>query len=169
MAVRKRKAGTNKAAAKKLPLKKARAAAKPAPRQRRKTAPETLRLRSIEPAFTVADLQRSITFYTDGLGFFIGDRFTDKSGALQGVMLKAGVCEIGLSQDDWSKGRDRQRGGAMRIYCTTVQDVDKLAARVKAAGYQLTAEPHDQAWGGRAFSVADPDGFQLTIYREQEK
>jgi uncharacterized glyoxalase superfamily protein PhnB len=169
MAVRRPKSASKKAAAKRSPRKTARAAARPAPRPQRKTEPETLRLRSIEPALTVADLQRSIKFYTEALGFFIGDRYTDKGGALQGVMLKAGACEIGLSQDDWAKGRDRQRGGAMRIYCTTVQDIDKLAARVKAAGYQLTAQPHDQAWGGRAFSVADPDDFQLPIYRPDEK
>ena len=57
----------------------------------------------------------------------------------------------------------------MRLYCSTVQDVDQLAARVKAAGYQLAEPPHDQPWGGRAFSVDDPDGFHLTIYRSEEK
>jgi uncharacterized glyoxalase superfamily protein PhnB len=168
MAVRKRKAALKKATTAKRPTRKTARAARGAKRQKRKTEPETLRLRSIEPALTVADLQRSIKFYSGALGFFIGDRYTDNGGTLQGVMLKAGVCEIGLSQDDWAKGRDRQRGGAMRIYCATVQDVDRLAARVKAAGYQLTEEPHDQSWGGRAFSVDDPDGFHLTIYRPNE-
>jgi uncharacterized glyoxalase superfamily protein PhnB len=169
MAVRKRKGGTKKTAAKRPSPRAARAAATPARRQRRKTEPETLRLRAIEPLLTVSDLQRSITFYTEALGFFISDRFTDKSGALQGVMLKAGACEVGLSQDDWAKGRDRQRGVAVRIWCTTAQDLDKLAARVKAAGHQLTEEPHGEAWGGRGFSVDDPDGFHLTLYRPDEK
>lgn len=168
MAVRKRKAGTKKAAAKRSPHKRARAAAR-STRQRRKTEPETLRLRSIEPLLTVSDLQRSIKFYTDALGFFVSDRFTDKSGALQGVMLKAGLCELGISQDDWAKGRDRQRGVAIRIYCTTAQDVDRLAARVQAAGHRLTEEPHVQAWGGRAFSVDDPDGFHLTLHQPDAK
>jgi uncharacterized glyoxalase superfamily protein PhnB len=169
MAVRKRKRGTKKAAATRSPQKTARAAATRSTRQQRKTEPETLRLRSIEPLLTVSDLPRSVKFYTEALGFFIGERFTDKSGALQGVMLKAGVCELGLSQDDWAKGRDRQRGVAIRIYCTTAQDVDKLAARVKAAGHQLIEEPHVEPWGGRAFSVDDPDGFHLTLYRPDEK
>jgi uncharacterized glyoxalase superfamily protein PhnB len=169
MAVRKRKGGTRKAAAKGSPRKTARAAASPSKRQQRKTEPETLRLRSIEPLLTVSDLQRSIKFYTDALGFFISDRFTDKGGALVGVMLKAGVCEIGLMQDDWAKGRDRQRGVAMRIWCTTAQDIDKLAARVKAAGLQLTQDPHAEPWGGRSFSVDDPDGFHLTLYQADEK
>jgi catechol 2,3-dioxygenase-like lactoylglutathione lyase family enzyme len=132
---------------------------------RRQTGRETLRLRSIEPSFTVTDLDRSLHFYTDVLGFIVGERWTNDSGKLMGVMLKAGVCQIGLSQDDWAKGRDRKRGEAMRLWCTTAQDIDELADRIKAAGGQLTEGPKDMDWGGRALSVDDPDGFHLTIYR----
>jgi catechol 2,3-dioxygenase-like lactoylglutathione lyase family enzyme len=136
---------------------------------RRKSKTETLRLRSIEPLFTVSDLQKSLRFYTDVLGFIVSDRFTGENGVLQGVMLKAGVCEMGLSQDDWAKGRDRQRGAGVRVWCTTAQDIDALAARVKAAGHPLAEEPKVQAWGGRGFAVDDPDGFHLTIYRPDAK
>src|SRR5438067_7501862 len=114
-----RKAGRKKTAAaarsseKKTPRRRS-AAAQP---DRRKSRTETLRLRSVEPIFTVSDLQRSIAFYTEILGFIVGDRFTDDNGVSQGVMLKAGVCQFGLSQDDWAKGRDRARGVAVRIWC----------------------------------------------------
>jgi uncharacterized glyoxalase superfamily protein PhnB len=30
----------------------------------------------------------------------------------------------------------------------------------------LTEEPHDQPWGGRSFSLDDPDGYHLTFHRE---
>ena len=135
---------------------------------RRQNKRETLRLRSIEPSFTVTDLQRSIRFYTDVLGFVVGDEFKDDSGTLRGAMLKAGTCQIGLSQDDWAKGRDRQRGVAVRIWCTTAQDIDALAGRIKAGGGKLAQEPKDEPWGGRSISIDDPDGFHLTIYREKE-
>ena len=135
---------------------------------RRKNKRETLRLRSIEPSFTVSDLPRSIRFYTDVLGFVIGDQFKDDSGTLRGATLKAGTCQIGLSQDDWAKGRDRQRGVAVRIWCTTAQDVDALAGRIKAGGGTLAQEPQDEPWGGRSLSIDDPDGFHLTIYSEGE-
>jgi uncharacterized glyoxalase superfamily protein PhnB len=170
MAVRKR-SRVKKSAPKPARARKpaARAAGGKTIRQRRKTEPETLRLRSIEPLLTVSDLQRSLRFYTDVLGFIISDRFTSDAGVLQGVMLKAGICEIGLTQDDWAKGRNRERGVAVRLWCTTAQDVDAFAARVKAAGHALTEEPRDQPWGGRSFSVDDPDGFHLSIYRPDEK
>ena len=167
MAVRKRSRGNTSSATRRTARKTTRTG-RPQ-REQRKTEPETLRLRSIEPLFTVADLQRSITFYTEVLGFFVSDRFTDKRGTLQGVMLKAGICELGLSQDDWAKGRDRQRGVGVRIWCATAQDVDALAARVKAAGHQLAEQPHDETWGGRSFSLDDPDGFHLTLYQPTAK
>jgi len=135
---------------------------------RRQNKRETLRLRSIEPSFTVADLPRSIRFYTDVLGFILGEEFKDDSGTVRGAMLKAGTCQIGLSQDDWKKGRDRQRGVAVRIWCTTAQDIDALAGRIKEAGGKLTEEPKDEPWGGRSISIDDPDGFHLTIYRDAE-
>ena len=135
---------------------------------RRQNKRETLRLRSIEPSLTVTDLQRSVRFYTDVLGFVVGDEFKDDGGTLRGAMLKAGTCQIGLSQDDWAKGRDRQRGVAVRIWCTTAQDIDALAGRIKAAGGKLTQEPKDEPWGGRSISIDDPDGFHLTIYRDAE-
>ena len=136
------------------------------PPDRRQNKPETLRLRSIEPSFTVSDLERSLRFYTEVLGFVEGERFTDDRGVLRGAMLKAGTCQLGLSQDDWAKGRDRQRGAGVRIWCTTAQDIDALAARITARGGTLIEGPKDESWGGRSLSVDDPDGFHLTIYRE---
>jgi catechol 2,3-dioxygenase-like lactoylglutathione lyase family enzyme len=134
-------------------------------RDRRKSERETLRLRSVSPIFTVTDLDRSVRFYTDVLGFIVGQRYTGSDGALQGVMLKAGVSELGLSQDDWKKGRDRQRGVAVSVWCTTVQDIDALATRIKAGGHALTQEPKDESFGGRSLALDDPDGFHLSIHR----
>jgi uncharacterized glyoxalase superfamily protein PhnB len=46
-------------------------------------------------------------------------------------------------------------------------DVDALAGRAKAAGVPLTEEPKDEPWGARTFSLDDPDGYHLTIFREK--
>jgi uncharacterized glyoxalase superfamily protein PhnB len=157
----KKKASAGKKTAPKAPGPK-RAAAR-APQARRK--PETLRLKSATPSLTVDDLRRSIVFYTEALGFFVGESWTD-GDLLRGVMLKAGACELGLSQDDWKMGRDRRKGVGFRIWFDTAQNVDALAFRVKATGYVLTEEPADHpAWGVRSFSLDDPDGFHITIAR----
>jgi catechol 2,3-dioxygenase-like lactoylglutathione lyase family enzyme len=135
-------------------------------KNRRRKDRESLRLRALEPSLTVADIQRSVWFYTAVLGFHLAEQWAE-GGVLVGVNLKAGVCEIGLSQDDWARGRDRQKGIGMRIWCRTAQDIDAMALRIKAAGGELAEGPVDQAWGVRSLAVQDPDGYQLTIYREK--
>jgi len=146
------------------PRRKA-AAARPPAQPRR--SPETLRLRAFSPGFTVSDLQRSVAFYTGVLGFIVSERWTDDAGKLSGVMLKAGVSELGLSQDDWAKGRDRKKGEGLRLWCDTIQDIDALAARIKAAGHDLTEEPKNSPWG-RNLALDDPDGYHLTFNRPNE-
>ncbi len=133
-------------------------------KQRRRGSPETMRLRGFEPSFTVNDIERSLRFYTDVLGFIVIEEMTD-GDVLQGALLQAGVCRLGLSQDDWAKGRDRRKGDGMRIWCKTAQDIDALADRITAAGGQLDGEPKNEPWGVRAISIKDPDGFLLSIYR----
>lgn len=128
------------------------------------TTQETLQVSSVVPNFTVDDLNKSVVFY-EGLGFGVDDRW-EEHGQLLGVMLRAGKNQIGLSQDDWKKGRDRKKGVGMRIFIGTSQNVDEIASRAKAAGIKLDSEPHDTEWKTRAFEVTDPSGFLLTISTE---
>lgn len=129
--------------------------------------PETLRLTRFTPSLTVGDLAKSLAFYTQALGFFAGEQWKGEDGSLQGVMLKAGAMEIGLSQDDWKLGRDRKKGLGFRVFCETTQDIDAIAARARAAGHALAEEPKDNPeWGVRSFSVDDPDGYHLTFTRK---
>jgi uncharacterized glyoxalase superfamily protein PhnB len=123
-----------------------------------------LQAKVLSPTLTVDNLQQSVAFF-EGLGFGVEERWEEK-GTLLGVMLRAGEARIGLSQDDWKKGRDRQKGVGMRLYVNTTQDIDQLAADAKSAGITLAAEPHDTPWGSRAFEVTEPSGFRLTISSE---
>ena len=131
------------------------------------TTQEALQLTTIVPSLTVDDLQKSLTFY-EALGFTVSERWED-NGTLQGVMLRAGKTEFGLSQDDWKKGRDRKKGVGMRLFLATSQNVDEVAARAKSAGIVLVSEPHDTEWKTRAFEVVDPSGFLLTLGSELPK
>ena len=124
--------------------------------------PESLRLHSAGPSFTVDDLDKSLAFYRDVLGFTQKDQWME-NGVVTGVELVAGSVTFWLGQDDWKKGRGRGKGEGFRLYCGTTQDVDALAARVRSTGTSLADEPRDMEWGGRAFAVRDPDGFLVTI------
>jgi uncharacterized glyoxalase superfamily protein PhnB len=151
-------------AAKKTKPKKTKKAPPKGARQRpgARRQPETLRLRGITPSFTATDLQRSIAFYRDVLGFVIGDQWRE-NGELAGCELHAGAITFMLGQDDFAKGRDRQKGIGARVWCSTAQDLDKLAAEIKARGGVLDQEPQDMPWGSRVFMITDPDGFKLTF------
>jgi uncharacterized glyoxalase superfamily protein PhnB len=82
-------------------------------------------------------------------------------------MLRAGSTKIGLNQDDWKKGRDRNKGVSVRLsISTTPGRVDEIAERARNAGITLKSEPHDTEWESRAFEVSDPSGFLLTIFSE---
>jgi lactoylglutathione lyase len=147
--------------------KKKRAPTKPKPkRPPARRQPETLRLRTIAPSLTSTDLQRSIAFYRDVLGFIVGEEWREK-GALLGVEIHAGAVSFMLSQDDFAKGRDRQKGVGTRIYCHTAQDIDRLAAQIRERGGVLDQEPKDMSWGDRVFMISDPDGFKLTFVQER--
>ena len=132
------------------------------------TTQEAVQISAIVPTLTVDDIQKSITFY-EALGFAIDERWEDK-GTLLGVMLRAGRTQIGLNQDDWKKGRDRQKGIGVRvtISTTTAGHVDEIARRAKSAGITLKSEPQDTGWKSRAFEVIDPSGFTLTIFSETQ-
>jgi len=129
------------------------------------TTQDVTQISAFVPSLTVDDLQKSISFY-EALGFAIDERWEDK-GALLGVMMRAGKTEIGLSQDDWKKGRDRQKGIGLRLsISTTPGTVDEIAKRARNAGITLKSDPHDTEWKSRAFEVSDPSGFLLTIFSE---
>jgi uncharacterized glyoxalase superfamily protein PhnB len=129
--------------------------------ERRRGDAESLRLRSLSPALTVDDLPCSLEHYVDGLGFTVRDRW-EEEGKLLGVMLVAGSVQIGLSQDDWSKGRDRSKGIGSSLYAQTAQDLEALAARCRARGIEVDG-PKTESWGARTLTVIDPDGFKLVL------
>jgi catechol 2,3-dioxygenase-like lactoylglutathione lyase family enzyme len=127
--------------------------------------PESLRLRSMMPSYTVNDIEKSLAWYRDGLGFHVAERW-EEGGKLIGVMLKAGSCSFGLSQDDFSKGRDRPKGVGFRVWCETGQDIDALARRLKTFGGTVVEGPGEK-YDRYGFTAEDPDGYRITLTRAE--
>lgn len=113
-------------------------------------------------SLTCSDIQKSIKFYTEGLGFEIVHK-TESEGKIQFVILKAGGAQLALGQDDFGKGKDRSKGIGLRLWLNTTQDITALAGRATAAGLKLDEGPKALPWGPMAFAVTDPDGFKLTV------
>jgi len=149
---------------------KAKAPAKASTKQpaaKKAKADNKLRLTSASPSFTVNDIEKSMAWYRDVLGFTVTERWED-GGKLLGAEMAAGDVSFMIGQDDWKKGRDRVKGVGVRLYCMTDQDIDTLAARIKANGGTLEG-PRDTQWNTRELAVDDPDGYKITIAKETRK
>lgn len=121
--------------------------------------------RALMASLTVKDLQTSLAWYRDAVGFTV-DREHQRDGRVMAVSLRAGNVRILLGQDDGAKGMDRRKGEGFSLQLTTAQSVDAIAERIKSHGGTLDTEPTDTPWGARVFRVRDPDGFRLTISSE---
>ncbi|HEY7236449.1 MAG TPA: VOC family protein [Gemmatimonadaceae bacterium] len=123
--------------------------------------PETFRARTILATLAVKDLQKSLTWYRDKVGFFVDETFHNR-GHLDAVTLKAGDITILLRQDDGGTGWDKVKGAGFTLQLTTAQDLDGLAEAIIQRGGSPDGKPQLVS-GTRVLRLRDPDGFRLEI------
>ena len=118
-------------------------------------------------AITVQDLERSVAFYRDLLGFdVLGQRLLD-DGSITLVFLRSkGAC---LELFEY-RGQDAHTAtdvpnttGGYKHVALQTDDVDALAAKLKAAGVPFHLDPLDATGGVRLAFFRDPDGNELEI------
>jgi uncharacterized glyoxalase superfamily protein PhnB len=129
---------------------------------------QSLRARTLQASLTVKDLQKSLAWYQDVVGFTV-DQKHEREGKLMAVSLKAGDVRLLIGQDDGAKGWDRVKGEGFSLQLTTDQNIDEIANRIKKLGGSLDSEPADMPWGARVFRLRDPDGFKLVISSERPR
>lgn len=120
----------------------------------------------------VADLDRSLRFYRDGLGLptegIIGTEFGPEA---QVVFIK---MNAGLTLALWPRtslikqmhvpgGPPNPSEFALAHNVGSREEVDALFAQVRQAGATITREPHEPPWGGYAGYFQDPDGHVWEI------
>jgi predicted enzyme related to lactoylglutathione lyase len=115
-------------------------------------------------SITCKDLDASIRFYRDAIGFSVAHTF-ENDGKVVGAVVAAGDCRIVLNQDDGKLGWDRSKGQGfyLQINVAGAADVDAAAARITAAGGALLSAPADREWGVRMCQFKDLDGFKLGV------
>ncbi len=128
------------------------------------TSSETLRTGTLSLSLTVKEIQKSLAWYRDMVGFTV-ERTREQDGQLRAVHLGAGDVRLALNQDDGKKGWTRVKGEGFSLGISTTQDIDALAAGIKARGGSLETEPADMPWGVRMFRLRDPDGYRIGISR----
>lgn len=123
-----------------------------------------IRATNLGCSITCKDLDASIRFYRDAIGFAVAQTF-ENDGKSVAAVITAGDCVIVLNQDNGKLGWDRSKGQglSLQINVAGAADVDAAAARIQAAGGTLLNEPADRPWGARMFQFTDLDGFKLGV------
>jgi uncharacterized glyoxalase superfamily protein PhnB len=123
-----------------------------------------IRATTLGCSLTCKDLDASMRFYRDAIGFTVANTF-ERDGKVTTAVMTAGDCRIVLNQDDGKLGWDRIKGQGFYVQINVVApaDVDAAAARIQAAGGTLLGEPADREWGVRMFVFRDLDGFKLGV------
>ena len=123
--------------------------------------------RDLSVSLTVNDLEKSLAWYQDVVGFAVDQKY-EREGKLMAVSLQAGEVRVLLTQDDGAQGTDRVKGVGFSMMITTDQNIDDLANAIKGRGGVLDSEPTDMRWGQRIFRLRDLDGFRFTISSERK-
>lgn len=121
-----------------------------------------------------ADLERSIEFYRDGLGFPLGGK-----GPPQGVLcyakfqIQPGLSLVLVSDAQFEEFTNLDTRGkrssqvALSIPKETRDEVAALYDRAIAAGGISIAAPQEREWGYTA-SMKDPDGNIIEVIEDTE-
>ncbi|MGH2617232.1 MAG: VOC family protein [Thermomicrobiales bacterium] len=123
-------------------------------------------MKSIVPALAVADIEKSVEFYSEVLGFDVAFTLPGEDGKLIHASVKRGDSEVMFGKRDPNNPHDQGKlGTGVALYATVAdsEDIDAYFQRVKDAGATVVQEPTDQFWGHRDWIIADPDGYLLWI------
>jgi catechol 2,3-dioxygenase-like lactoylglutathione lyase family enzyme len=112
------------------------------------------------PFFIVSDVQQTIAFYVDKLGFEVWNRQPD-SAPFFAILGRDGAM-LFVKSGDARPLPNPQRDPEMRWDAyISVTDPDKLAAEFAARGASFSAPLEDTHDGLRGFEITDPDGYVL--------
>jgi len=125
----------------------------------------------------VDDLDRSVAFYRDGLGWptdgIVGQEFHDEVTGADGTIaffklddgLLLGLYErVNLAKDaGLPEGPHSSTEFSLGLPAGSQEEVDRLLRQVEAAGGTLTAPAHMRPFGVYSGYFADPDGHLFEI------
>ncbi len=115
----------------------------------------------IMPILNVKDVDASVAFYHDKLGFNHDMSMKPEGQNVFSIVAWEREVVIGLGLDNGEP--IGAPGVQFMLYLPEDRDIDQFYADVKARGVTIIDELKDTYWGDRAFSVKDPDGYLLTV------
>ena len=115
----------------------------------------------------VSDVERSLTFYRDLIGFDVDATYDDPpyaTLALAGMRLS--LAEQGHPAEDrpgvtMTAPDDASKANVVLV--VEVDDARAVYADLEGKGARFLAEPYEPPWGGCRFFCVDPDGYLVEI------
>ncbi len=116
----------------------------------------------IMPVLAVRDLESSLPFYRDQLGFQVPMVMPDAAGAPRFAVAQWGEgVSVGLSAQETEGAKGT--GVIFMVYVPDGTEIDAYYVEVQERGVAIHEEISDSYWGDRCFSVIDPDGYVLML------
>ncbi len=128
------------------------------------------------PEFDVFDLEDSLHFYIDLLGFTkVYDRKEDKFAFLQLEKVQLMIQEVDIENNKWKTGGLEYPLGVGINFQIDVTNIDEIYNRLKKSGYKIFVQMEDHWYrkdnvlmGCKEFLVQDPNGYLLRFSQDLE-
>ncbi len=124
----------------------------------------------IAPILAVQDVDRSIRYYCEQLGFVQDFCLEGPDGTNAFAFVSLGEesdgVAIGLSRHPVEGVRGQ--GVVLMVYIPRSLDLDAYYEQVRGRGVAIEEEIATQYWGDRTFSLRDPDGYHLSLSQAVE-
>ena len=122
-------------------------------------------------ALTVREFERSVKFYSEGLGIEPAAIWNNDGG--RALMLNMGNATLEVFDEQQAAVIDQLEAGE-RIsgqirFALQVPDLKAAMQRLLAHGATLVHEPVITPWGDYNVRLQDPDGMQITLFQVTEK
>jgi uncharacterized glyoxalase superfamily protein PhnB len=122
------------------------------------------------PTLTVADVDASIAFYSDRLGFKPDLRLQDHRGRTYLGSVEVGDTVLMFEARDRLAPSAAKPGAGCGIRLTILlpqgHDIDAYYSELLAKNVPIACEIGNRFWGNRDFTISDPDEYHLTLAKQ---
>jgi uncharacterized glyoxalase superfamily protein PhnB len=115
-------------------------------------------MQAVNPYLAVANVAATMEFMERAFGFVRGVVLPETDGQLRYAEMRHGDSVVMLVR----KGDEMTASAGAAALYAYVDDVDRALMQAREAGAGVS-DAEDRAWGDRAATVTDPDGYRWVL------